>query len=136
MPLPVLANAELAIMELLWESDRLTARQIRELLYPDATSSQHGTVQRLLQRLDTKGFVTRDRGEAVHLFTAAVTRETYATARLESLTETLTGGSLAPMLTHLVEQDRISPGEIERLRAILDGSDESRPRRPRTEDDR
>ncbi|MFK7961935.1 MAG: BlaI/MecI/CopY family transcriptional regulator [Phycisphaerales bacterium] len=120
MSVPVLANAELAIMELLWESDRLTARQIRESLYPDATSTRHGTVQRLLQRLEDKGFLVRDRDLAVHLFAAAVTRETYATARLEHLTDSLTGGSLAPLLTHLVEQRRISRTEIERLRAILD----------------
>ena len=57
-----LANAELAVMELLWEEDRLTARQIRAALYPDATRAQHGTVQKLLQRLEEKWFVERDRG--------------------------------------------------------------------------
>ena len=33
MTIPALANAELAVMELLWEEDTLTARQIREQLY-------------------------------------------------------------------------------------------------------
>ncbi len=55
-----LANAELGIMELLWKEKSLTARQIREELYPDAKTAQHGTVQRLLQRLEEKGFVQRD----------------------------------------------------------------------------
>ena len=46
-----LANAELAVMDLLWGSDApLTARQIREELYPAPDKAQHGTVQRLLQR--------------------------------------------------------------------------------------
>ena len=52
-----LANAELTVMKLLWKEDRLTARHIREQLYPDATKAQHGTVQRLLQRLEDKGYV-------------------------------------------------------------------------------
>jgi predicted transcriptional regulator len=43
-----LANAELAVMELLWDQNALTARKIRETLYPDASKAQHGTVQRLL----------------------------------------------------------------------------------------
>ncbi len=60
-----LANAELAIMDLLWREDCLTARQIREQLYTDATKAQHGTVQRLLQRLEDKGFVQRDRRRPV-----------------------------------------------------------------------
>ncbi len=43
---PSLANAELAVMELLWSQDRMTARDIREQLYPDASRAQHGTVRR------------------------------------------------------------------------------------------
>ena len=80
-----LANAELAVMELLWQTDRTTARQIRERLYPDADKAQHGTVQRLLQRLEDKGYVARDRSLFVHLFSAAVSRQTYAGTQLESL---------------------------------------------------
>jgi len=116
-----LANAELAVMELLWTKERLTAREIREALYPDADKAQHGTVQRLLQRLEEKGYVARDRALAVHLFSAAVAREAYVGGQLESLAEKLTGGSLAPLLTHLLSEKRISRAEIARLRKILDG---------------
>ncbi len=116
-----LANAELAVMELLWDEDRLTARRIREQLYPGATKAQHGTVQRLLQRLEDKGFVERDRGLPVHLFSALIRREAYAGSQLESLADKLTGGSLAPLITHLMEQKKISRAELKRLRHILDG---------------
>ena len=118
---PSLARAELAVMELLWESERLTAREIREKLYPRSTRAQHGTVQKLLQRLEEKGLVARDRKLAVHLFSARLTREAYAGGQLESLAEDLTGGSLAPMLTHLLDHERLSDEEIARLRRLLDG---------------
>lgn len=120
MPLPPLANAELAVMDLLWDRSDLTARKIREKLYPDPTKAQHGTVQRLLQRLEEKGFVTRDRSLPVHLFSAVFSREAYASGQLESLTAKLTGGSIAPLITHLIEHERITPEEIGRLRRILD----------------
>ena len=117
-----LANAELAVMDLLWRKDEpLTARQIRERLYPDATKAQHGTVQRLLQRLEDKGFIERDRSLFVHLFSAAISRQTYAGQQLESLADKLTAGSFAPLITHLVEARRISRDEIDRIRGILDG---------------
>ena len=116
---PPLANAELAVMELLWSELRATARQIREALYADQ-KNQHGTVQRLLQRLEEKGYVRRDADLPVHLFSATLTREDYATGQLETLAERLTGGSLAPIMTRLVEQKRISQSEIDRLRHILD----------------
>lgn len=115
-----LANAELAVMELLWDEGRLTSRAIRERLYPGSESSQHGTVQRLLQRLEDKGFVLRDRSLPVNFFSAAMSREDYASRQLESLAERLTGGSLAPLFTHLIEQKRLSRSEIERLRRILE----------------
>ena len=118
-PRPPLANAELAVMERIWAEGRVTARRIRESLYPDARN-QHGTVQRLLGRLEEKGYVKRDAELPVHLFSAAISREEYATGQLETLAERLTGGSLAPIMTRLVEQKRISRSEIDRLRRILD----------------
>ena len=123
-----LANAELAVMELLWQQDRLTARGIREQLYPDANKAQHGTVQRLLQRLEDKGFVERDRDLSVHLFSAAISRQAYAGSQLESLADKLTGGSLAPLITHLIEEKKLSRAEIKRLKQVLDGPNDSRRR--------
>ena len=99
---PSLANAELAVMQLLWQEAPLTAKHIREQIYPDATKAQHGTVQKLLQRLEDKGFVERDRSLAVHFFSAKIDSQTYAVSQLESLAAKLTGGSL------------------DRLRAVLD----------------
>lgn len=107
-------------MELLWIQDRLTSRAIRERLYPEATKAQHGTVQKLLQRLEEKGYIHRDRTLAVHLFSAAVSREAYAGGQLESLADKLTGGSLAPLLTHLIEERRLPADELRRLREILE----------------
>ena len=117
-----LASAELAVMDLLWENDRMTARQLREQLYPDADKAQHGTVQRLLQRLEDKGYVERDRTLPVQFFSAAISRQTYAGQQLERLADELTAGSIAPLITHLVEQKKISRDEIDRIRAILSKS--------------
>lgn len=115
-----LPNSELAVMELLWRKGRLTARQILDQLYPDVTRPQHGTVQRLLQRLRAKGFVVRDRDLGVNVFSPAIGREDYASDQLESLANRLTQGSLVPMVTRLIEDNKLSRAEIERLRHILE----------------
>ena len=121
MKQPPLANAELAVMNLLWQNDHLTARHLREQLYPDASKAQHGTVQRLLQRLEDKRYVERDRSLSVHFFSALISRQTYAGQQLESLADKLTAGSFAPLITHLVAEKKISRDEIDRIRGILDG---------------
>lgn len=115
-----LTNAELAVMELLWGSGPITARQVREQLYDDSSTSQHGTVQRLLQSLEEKGFVKRDRSLGVNLFSPLLSREAYGGYQLESLAEKLTGGSIAPLLTHLLDQNKLDKAEINRLRKLLE----------------
>ena len=116
----MIAKAELAILDLLWEHGHLTAREIREQLYPNTQKPQHGTVQRLLQRLEKKGYLSRDRSHSIHFFAATLTRQDYAGLELESLADTLTAGSFTPLITHLVENKRISTDEIDKLRALLD----------------
>ena len=115
-----ITNAEMAVMELLWKSEQLTARQIQEQLYGDSAKAQHGTVQRLVQNLEEKGFVHRDRSLGVHLVSAIVGREAYGGLQLESLAEKLTGGSIAPLLTHLLDEKKLDKAEIKRLRKILE----------------
>lgn len=120
MTIPALPNSELAVMELLWTRGRLTGRQIRDRLYPDASKPQHGTVQRLLQRLAAKDLVVRDRSLGISVFSPAISRDAYASAQLESLANRLTQGSLVPMITRLVADNKLSQDEIENLRRILE----------------
>ena len=59
-------------------------------------------MQKLLDRLTAKGHVRRDRAGAAHTFTATVDREALIGRRLQDVAEKLCGGSLTPLLTHLV----------------------------------
>jgi len=121
MPANPLANAELSVMELLWDRGSLTARQIQDRLYGESDRSQHGTVQRLLQRLEDKKFVRREKGGSPTAFAARISREEYAGSQLETLADRLTGGSIAPLLSHLIDQKRLGRAELRRLRDLLDG---------------
>jgi predicted transcriptional regulator len=116
-----LANAELSVMELLWGHGSLTARQIQDKLYGESDRSQHGMVQRLLQRLEEKEMVKREKTGAANAFSPCISREEYAGGQLETLAERLTGGSIAPLLSHLIDQKRLSRTELRRLRELLDG---------------
>ena len=121
---PPLANSELAIMDLLWKNEQLTAREIREQLYSNASKAQHGTVQKLLQRLEEKKYVKRDRSQFVHHFMATLSRREYAGSQLEDLASKLTSGTFAPLITHLVETSKISGKDIEEIKSILNEYEE------------
>ena len=117
-------EAELAVLEILWERDTATVRQIAEAIYPQCTSSEHATVQKLLDRLKAKNCVDRDRSVWPHLFSATVQREQLIGRRLTSMAERLCGGSLQPLLTHLVRNTKLSPQERRSLRDLLDELDQ------------
>ena len=102
---------------------RALCRQIAESLYAQCTSSEHATVQKLLDRLRGKQCVHRDPSVWPHQFTAAIGREQLISRRLETVADTLCGGSMQPLLTHLVRTTKLSAKERQSLRALLDGSD-------------
>jgi predicted transcriptional regulator len=113
-------SAELAILKLLWAGEPLTARQIREQLYPSGTQSDHATVQKLLQRLEQKKLIARDRRSFAHMFHARVSREQMAGAELEALAEKLTDGSIVPFILHAVGTKTLSADERKEIRRLLD----------------
>jgi predicted transcriptional regulator len=112
-------DAELAVLQALWERGRATIRQLTDLLYPGGAAAQYATVQKLLERLEGKGCVARDRRPWPHVFTALIDREALIGRRLRAVAEQLCGGSLTPLLTHLLDVERLSRKERLELRAFL-----------------
>jgi predicted transcriptional regulator len=124
-------EAELAVMEVLWDAagDMATVREIREKLYPRGGAAHHSTVQKLLERLEAKGYVRRETGELAHRFFATVAREELIGRRLRAIADELCGGSMATLLTGLVRSRPLRPAEIRELREIIDKADRSRNRK-------
>jgi BlaI family transcriptional regulator, penicillinase repressor len=118
-----ITDAELAVLQLLWELSLATIRQLTDRLYPGGGASQYATVQKLLERLETKGFVHRDRAAASNVFSPAIAREEVIGRRVRSVAEKLCGGSLASLVTHLVRTQRLTTEERRSLRALIDELD-------------
>jgi BlaI family penicillinase repressor len=113
-------EAELALLQTLWDRGRLSIRQITDLLYPQGSQAHYATVQKLLERLEAKGFVARDRTLFVHTFTPTVDRDELIGRRLRGLAEKLCGGSLVPILSHLARNRSLTADERRALRDLID----------------
>jgi BlaI family penicillinase repressor len=120
------SDAQLAVLQALWDNGPRTIRQLTDELYPDGTDSHYATVQKLLERLEEKGHVQRDRSTHAHRFTARIDRETIVGQRLRGVAEKLTGGLMAPLLTHLVKAETLSREERDQLRSLIDQLDRRR----------
>lgn len=116
-------EAELAVLRALWERGPATIRQLAEWVYGEGGGSSYATVQKLLERLESKSCVARDRSGGAHVFRAAVDRDELIRRRLRAVADTLCGGSLAPLLTTLVRGGPLSERERKELRALIDDPD-------------
>ena len=56
-PAADVTDAELAVLRHLWDHGTATRRQITDALYPDGGPAHYTTVQKLLERLEAKGYV-------------------------------------------------------------------------------
>ncbi len=119
-------EAELALLQSLWDLGPATIRQLAERVYKEGGASVYATVQKLLDRLESKGFVNRDRRTGVHVFAPAIDREELIGRRLRAVADSLCGGSLSPLLSHLVEGRGLSEAERRELRDLIDQLDSRR----------
>ncbi len=115
-----LTDAEFAVLEPLWRDGPQTIRQLTASLYPKQSVSDYATVQKLLERLESKRCVRRDRSRQAHVFRAAMAREDLIDERLKEIAERLCGGSLVPVLSQLVRRVRLSKSERDELRRLIE----------------
>lgn len=115
-----LTDAEFAVLEGLWDFGPQTIRQLTARLYPEQSTSDYATVQKLLERLEAKRCVKRDRSELAHVFRAAVKREDLIDEQLRDIADRLCDGSLVPLLNQLVRRVPLSRADREELRKLLD----------------
>jgi predicted transcriptional regulator len=118
-PAQDITESELAVLRVLWDRGAATIRQLTEVLYPRGGAAQYATVQKLLDRMEAKGYVRRDRTLYVHVFAAVLDRDELIGRRLRTLAETLCDGSLTPLLTHLARAKDLTDDDRLALRAIV-----------------
>ena len=119
-------DAELGILQALWDTGPAPIRRLTDELYPEGGVAQYATVQKLLERLETKGYVRRNRSASVHVFAAAVAKDELIGRRLQTLAEKLCGGSMTPLLSHLLQTRTLTAEERKSLRTLIDELSPSR----------
>ena len=119
-------DAELEVLRALWDLPEATIRALADRVYPNGGASQYATVQKLLERLKDKGHVSHRSEGRQNVYAARLGREDLVALRLRETADSLCGGSLTPLLTHLVSGARLSARELRDLRRLVDSLGERR----------
>src|SRR5216117_2256309 len=92
-------DTELTVLKALWELGPSTIRELTDVLYPGGGPAHYSTVQKLLERLETKACVRRRSRGRINVYTASRRRHEMIAHRLRETADKLCEGSLTPLLT-------------------------------------
>ena len=119
-------EAELGILNVLWDRGPSTVRDVHEALYRDEGAG-YTTALKLMQIMHGKGLVERDDSERAHVFRPTVTKERTQKRFLTDIVQRVFDGSPSKLvLQALGGKPRATSEELEEIRALLDKLDGGR----------
>jgi BlaI family transcriptional regulator, penicillinase repressor len=113
-----ISDAELAVMEVLWEEAPLTAIDVSGRVAARRDWSL-ATVKTLLSRLVAKQAIGHHLDGRRFLYTPLVERDAYVAGESRRLVDRFFGGKLMPLVAHLAEQEKLSDDEIAEIERLL-----------------
>lgn len=120
-----LTPAQLEIMNLFWEQGELGVAQVWKLLSARRKVARN-TVQTMLTRLVERGWLlARPEGKAFY-FRASRPRKSTLRGMVSQLLDTAFNGSASGMVMALLEARRLSADEVQRIRTLIDSSQEAK----------
>jgi predicted transcriptional regulator len=113
-------DGEIGVLNVLWDTRQATIRQVTDAIHGEGTLAQYATVQKLLERLEAKGYVRRDRSRRAHVFHVTIQRDELIGWGLQELANGLSGGSIASLFAELVKPVRLTGSQQESLQALVE----------------
>ena len=118
-PTPRPTDAELAILNVLWERGPSSVRDVHDALSAEQNTG-YTTVLKLLQIMTEKGLVVRDESQRAHIYEARYSEQRTQRQLLADLMERAFGGSPAKLVMQALASKRTSVEELDAIREILD----------------
>jgi predicted transcriptional regulator len=115
-----LSDAEREALNALWDRGPGTVRQLLELIQARGRQWAYSTVATLLRRLELKGYATSESVNGSLVYRPAVSREDLLDRRLKEAAADLCDGAAVPLVLALVQGNRFTTEELDRIRRIID----------------
>jgi BlaI family transcriptional regulator, penicillinase repressor len=110
-------EAELAILQVLWERGPSTVRHVYEAMASRETG--YTTTLKLMQIMADKGLVKRDERARTHVYTARVRREDTQRRLVSELVERAFGGSAAALVMQALSTHATTPEELAEIERLI-----------------
>jgi predicted transcriptional regulator len=120
-----LTEAELRIMQVLWLKGPGTVQQVLDIL-PGQQALAYNTVLTTIRILERKGYVEHSKDGRAHVYSALVAEEEASRSEIRHLVGRFFRNSHEDLVLNILVDRGVDPKELERLRKMLDRSDDPR----------
>lgn len=117
-----LTELQIAILRILWGRGEATVADVWEALHRERGLAQT-TIATLLTRLERRGVVSRRAEQRQFIYRPEVTEADVRESMIGGLTERMFDGDVTALMNHLLTSNDIAPGDLARLRAMIDAAD-------------
>lgn len=113
------SDAELTVMQILWEHDK--AMRVQEVCDELPSNKwKYRTVGTLLGRMTEKGAVVCHQENHVNYYTPILDKDTYMKSQTKSFVQKLYNGSVKDLAVSLFQSEEMSKEDIEEIRKLFD----------------
>ncbi|MGA8326449.1 MAG: BlaI/MecI/CopY family transcriptional regulator [Candidatus Cybelea sp.] len=117
-----LTEAELRLMEVLWQKEQATVAEVTAALPPPPIA--YNSVLTTMRILERKGYVTHQEAGRAFVYRAVMAREVAAGHAVGHLLSRFFDNSAGTLALRLIETERPSEGELNRLKALIEEYEE------------
>lgn len=115
---PTLTDGESRLMNVLWKKERATVGEVVSAL-PRKHAVAYNTVQTMLRILEAKGYVGHDQIGRAFVYRPLIEQSTARRRALGHLIKALFDNSPSQVVLDVLHDERLGPGEIERLKRLI-----------------
>ena len=112
-------EAELAILQVLWDGGPQSVRGIQQVLN-ESRPTGYTTVLKLIQIMTEKGLVERDETQRPQIYRARYSQHQTQRQLVRDLLDRAFGGSVRALVLQALAARKSSPGELEAMERLLD----------------
>ena len=120
--LPPLSEAQLEILNIVWDRGKATVGEIWATLAERRQVSRN-TVSTMVTRLEEKGWLRHRDVGGTYLYSATRGREKVLPRMVRRLVDAAFEGSAEGLVLTLLEDDQLSADQIERIRCMLEATE-------------
>ena len=115
-------DAELSILQVLWQLESASVREVNERLNQDRSTAKeigYTTTLKLMQIMADKGLVTRDTRSRTHIYAANYREREIKRNLLDQFVQTAFRGSAADLVLHALGSESTSAEELAEIKRLI-----------------